>query len=239
MVFRALFKWIKVIAHHSRNEQILNHLATAAKQTDEGIVVFELNGTIRFVNTACAKMHGYDKSAELLGKSVAAFYAPDQLKSAVTSLIEATKHKGFSHGKAQHIRKDGTTFISLMKMTLVTNELGKAIGFVLLITDLTERKKLEETLRQTTNQAKELEKQLEQFRDQVGQRDQTEQDLKQQAEELACANQQLQQRITELEKAQEALRESEECPMEPEEETALPIDPGQLKELSEMAKHLT
>ena len=62
MAFQALFKWIKVIARHSRNEQILNHLAMAAKQTDEGIVVFELNGTIRFVNTACAKMHGYDKT---------------------------------------------------------------------------------------------------------------------------------------------------------------------------------
>jgi PAS domain S-box-containing protein len=210
----------------------------ATKQADEGIVVFELNGTIRFINTACARMHGYETSTELLGKSIAEFYSPEQLKSTVVPLVEGTQCRGMSHGTAEHLRKDGTTFPSFIKMTLVRNELGKALGFVLLITDITERKLLEERLRQTTSQAKELEKQIEQFRNQINRQDQTEQSLKQQADNMADANQQLQQKIGELEQSQELLSESEEYPQGPEEEV-IPLDPEELKQLSEMARRLT
>ena len=244
MVVRKLLKWIKAIAHHSQNEQILQHLAMATKQTNEGILVCELNGTIRFVNTACARMHGYETSAELLGKNIAGFYTAEQLKSTVGPIIEETKNKGFALCKAKHLRKDNTTFPSHMKTTLVTNEDGKRLGFILLIADITERNQLEETLRQTTNQAKELEKQIEQFQNQINQRDQDQQDtkqqtdeladtkrqlqneitqrqqnegtLKQQADELAEAKRQLQERIKELEQAQEALSESQDYQPEKE-----------------------
>jgi len=264
MAVRKLLKWIKTIAHHSRNEQILQHLAMATKQTNEGIVICELNGTIRFVNTACARMHGYETSAELLGKSIAGFYAAEQLKSTVAPIIEETKNRGFALCKAEHIRKDNTTFPSHMKITLVTNEDGGKLGLILLIADITERNQLEETLRQTTNQAKELEKQIEHFQNQTQQRNQDHQDLKQQTDDLADVNQQLQneitqrqqnegtlkqqadeladtkrqlqQRIKELEQAQESLSESREHPVEEEVE---PLDPEQLEKLSEMAKKLT
>lgn len=236
MATSKIFKWIKAVAHHSRNEQILQHLAMATKQANEGIVVCELNGTIRFVNTACARMHGYETSAELLGKSIACFYATEQLKSTVAPLIEETKNRGFALCKAEHVRKDSSTFPSHMKMTLVTSEEGKRLGFILLIADITERNQLEETLRQTTNQAKELEKQLEHFQSQINQRDQDQQDLKQQTDELANANQQLQQRIKELEQAQEALSESQDYPID---EEAEPLNTKQLERLSEMAKKLT
>jgi PAS domain S-box-containing protein len=236
MAVRKLLKWIKAIAHHSRNEQILQHLAMATKQTNEGIVVCELHGPIRFVNTACARMHGYETSAELLGKSIAGFYAAEQLKSTVAPIIEETKSRGFAFCKAEHIRKDNTTFPSHMKITLVTNEDGKKLGFIVLITDITERNQLEEALRQTTNQAKELEKQIEHFQNQNQQRDQDQQSPKQQAEEVADANRQLQQRIKKLEQAQEALSESQDHPIEEEVE---PLNPKQLEKLSEMAKKLT
>ena len=236
MVVRKLLKWIRATAHHSRNEQILQHLAMATKQTNEGIVVCELNGTIRFVNTACARMHGYETSTELLGKSIAGFYAPEQLKSTVAPVIEQTKSSGFAKCKAEHLRKDNTTFPTHMKITLVTNEDDKKLGFILLIADITERNQLEETLRQTTNQAKELEKQLEHFQNQNQQQDDDQQSLRQQADELAEANRQLQQRIKELEQAQEALSESQDCPVEEEVE---PLNSEQLEKLSEMAKRLT
>ena len=264
MAVRKLLKWIKAIAHHSQNEQILQHLAMATKQTNEGIVICELNGTIRFVNTACARMHGYETSSELLGKSIAGFYAPQQLKSTVAPLIEETKSRGFAICKAKHTRKDETTFPSHIKATLVTSEEGKRLGFILLIADVTERNQLEETLRQTTNQAKELEKQIEQFQNQIQQRDDDQQNLKQQTNELADANQQLQneitqrqesegmlkrqsdeladanrqlqQRIKELEQAQEALSESQDYPVDEEVE---PLNTEQLEKLSEMAKKLT
>lgn len=294
MVLRTLLKWIRAIAQHGKTEQILRHLAMAIEHADEGIVIFELNGTIRFINTAWATMHGYETSSELLGKNIAAFYTPEQFKSTVTPLIQGATRKGMLHGKAEHIRKDRTTFPASVKMTLIKEHTGKAIGLIALAADITERKRLQDLLMHTTEQSKELEKQIDQLRSQIDQRANAEQTLRQQAANLAAANQQLQNeiasreqnqgslksqadqlaaanqqlqneitqraqaeknlnnqaadleaanqqlqtKITELEQAQKMLKETDQ---QDEEAVAAvpPINPEELKALSEMARKLT
>jgi len=210
MVLRRLIKWIRIIAGYRQVEQLLRHLAMITEQAGEGIIVTDLEGSLRFVNTTWARMHGYGSSSELVGKHISLFHTKEQIKDSMIPFTKAAKSKGRCSGQAGHVRRDGTTFQTQMKMTVVNDKSDKAIGFMVLVTDITKHRQLEESLRQGVKQAGELREQIEQLRHQ----------------------------INEHEQAGETLRQSTPQAKELEEETAPPLDDKKLKELSEMAKRL-
>jgi len=127
MLFSGLTKWIKIIADHGRVRQILSHLAMITERADEAIVVIDLNGALRFVNTAWAKMHGYKTSSELLGKNICIFHNSEQLETSLTPAIKRARQTGLFKGQIEHLRADGTTFPAQTKMTLIKDESGQAI----------------------------------------------------------------------------------------------------------------
>jgi PAS domain S-box-containing protein len=206
MVFRRLIKLITIIVKHKQFEQMLQHLAMVTEQADEGVVVISLNGIIHFVNTAWARMHGYKSSSELVGKKINMFYTKDQMESCVIPLVNETTRRGRFTDTVEHMRADGTTFPTQMKMTLVKDEQSKAVGLIVSITDITERRQLEETLTKTTNQSKELTAVNERLQRKNAESEQTEESLKQQAAALAAANERLQHKIAESKQAEESLK---------------------------------
>ncbi len=206
MLFSRLTNWIKIIADHGRVRQILSHLAMITERADEAIVVIDLNGALRFVNTAWAKMHGYKTSSELLGKNICIFYNSEQIETSLTPAIKRARQTGVFKGHIEHLRADGTTFPAQSKMTLIKDEAGQAIGLIILLTDITEQKRLEQKLAETTEQAKQLKQQIDRLQTDITQREQAEQSLKQQAEELAAANGQLQTEIAEHQQLEGSLK---------------------------------
>lgn len=206
MLFRRLTKWIKIIADHGRVRQILSHLAMITERADEAIVVIDLNGALRFVNTAWARMHGYKTSSELLGKNICVFHNSEQLEASLTPAIKRARQTGLFKGQIEHLRADGTTFPAQTKMTLIKDDSAHAIGLIILLTDITERKRLEHKLTETTEQAKQLKQQIDRLQSDIAQREQAEQSLKQQAAELAAANQQLQTEIAEHQQLEGSLK---------------------------------
>lgn len=206
MLFGKLKKWIKIIADHSRLQQILSHLAMITEQADEAIIVIDLSGALRFVNTAWAKMHGYETSTELLGKNITIFHNEQQLKTALTPAIKQARQRGLFKGRIEHLRTDGTTFPAQTKMALVKDEAGRAIGLIILLTDMTERKQLEQKLSETNEQARQLKQQIDRLRGDIAQREQAERALKQQAAELEAANEQFQNEIAEHQQLESSLK---------------------------------
>jgi PAS domain S-box-containing protein len=207
MALKKLSKWITLIAGHKRLEQLLRHLALATKQADEGIVIIDLDGMLRFVNTAWARIHGYSTSSELLGKHIGTFYTKEQIKNHLIPSIKAAKSTGRYSGHSEHRRMDGTTFRTNMKMTPVNDDANTTIGFIMLVTDITRNSKLEETLKNTATQAEQLKKNIEQLHLQITERAEAEGRFKQQAEELASANEQLRRQIGENTQAEESLKQ--------------------------------
>ena len=63
-----------------REEEIerLRLISEAAEQSSEGMAVATLEGNLRFVNKAFARMHGYDP-ADLIGKNLSVFHTPTSL----------------------------------------------------------------------------------------------------------------------------------------------------------------
>ena len=218
MVFQRASKWKTIIAEYQRIEQMLRHLGMVTEQAVEGIVVVDLKGIVHFVNTAWAKMHGYKTSSELVGKPISEFHTEGQMKTHVIPLSEEAKCVGLSTGTAEHLRRDGTTFQTLMKIAVVKDEQGKADGLIVFISDVAEYKLLEETLKETTKRGEELKGQIAQLQHEIMERrqaedelkeyrDQLEQRIKEQTAELTAANEQLRHQITEREQAEESLKQ--------------------------------
>ena len=195
------------IGDHKQVEQLLQHLGIIVQQVDQGITIVDLNGTICFVNAPWAKMHGYKTSNELLGKRISTLHTQEQVKANLNPLFNETKRRGSSTSAIEHMRADGATFPTQMKMIVLKDEKGKAIGFIVIITDITERKRLEETATETTKQGKELKEQTEQLQPNIHEREKTGGHIKQQADELRAANEQLKHQIAESEQARKELVE--------------------------------
>jgi len=151
-----------IIAAHKRVELALRHLAMTAEQAEEGIALIGLNGTIQFVNAAWARMHGYNTINELTGRHIGIFHTEEQMRTDVIPFIEETKCRGQLAGPVEHIRRNGTAFPTQMKMILVKDEGGKAIGLIVFVADITESRQAEEQLKQQAEELTTANEQLQQ-----------------------------------------------------------------------------
>ena len=124
MLFRRKSKHKITIVDHKQVGQLLQHLGMIAQQVDHGIAIIDLNRTICFINMPWAKMHGYKTSNELLGKQIDVFHTQEQVKAELNPLIKETRYTGQSNCVVEHVRVDGATFPTHMKMVVLKNEKG-------------------------------------------------------------------------------------------------------------------
>ncbi|MBN2560067.1 MAG: PAS domain S-box protein [Phycisphaerae bacterium] len=143
------------ISERKRAEESLVRLRTAVEQAMDGIAVSDLDGTIQFVNAAWAHAHCFEVS-ELQGKHLSTFHTDEQMKRDVIPLIEVVKEKGASEGEVGHVRRDGSEFPTWMSVSLLSDESGKPVGLVASAHDITERKQVEEALRQSEQRLRTL-----------------------------------------------------------------------------------
>jgi len=206
------------IVMHRQVEQTLRCLIKIAEEASEGIALTTLDGTIRFINTAWAAIHGYDTPYELIGKQINIFHSQEKMIADVIPCMEETKRRGQLAGIIEHIRKDGTPFLADMKMMLVADDNGSSIAIIVFAMDITDRKQAEDQLRK---RCKLLESRAEEF-----------------VAQLASVRKQLQNEINHRNKSEENLLESIIEADEPPGPIRPPFNPQEMKALSELAKRL-
>ena len=106
-------------------KQALKHLAAVAENTSEAVLMVDLKGCTRFVNTAAAKMHGYTAKSNLAGKPITLFCAKEQLRSNLFSILKDVLHTGQVVGRFKHTRRNGTSFPTKAKVTLLKDKRNK------------------------------------------------------------------------------------------------------------------
>ncbi len=207
-----------IIAIHKQVGRTLRHLTAIAERGREGIVVFDLNRVIQFVNASWAVMHGYKTRNELIGKQISVFHTEQQMASDVITCIEETKQRGQFAGRLGHVRRDGTPFFTEMLMVVFNDDAGRAMGLVGFATDITKQERIEEELRRYRCHMEELIKQQTEaleaansrLQNQVTEHEQAGQKLKQQTTELSAANERLREQICESERAKDKLEQHRE-----------------------------
>jgi PAS domain S-box-containing protein len=138
--------------HIQQNELILN-------SAGEGILGLDLNGNHTFINPAAANMLGY-KVRELLGKHSHSIWHHTKEDGSPYPEEECPIYDAFRKGVVnQRVRdevfwrKNGTSFPVAYTSTPIMED-GRITGAVVTFTDITERKRLEETLKKEQQELK-------------------------------------------------------------------------------------
>jgi PAS domain S-box-containing protein len=111
-----------------------------------GVAVLAVDATLQAVNRAFTRMHGYAEE-ELRGKPAADLVVPADREEWAAHLAAADSN-GQQVYEILHRRKDGGTFPVLVNLTSYKDQAGAVLYRAASFQDITERKRLEEALRE-------------------------------------------------------------------------------------------
>ena len=135
------------ITDRKRMEQERVRLAAALESAGEAIFITDTRGSIQFVNPAFERLTGYT-GAEAIGRNArilkSGCHEAELYRSLWGTLIRGEVWKGTLRNK----RKDGSLFDVDQTIAPVRNEQGGTSGFVAVSRDITERKRMLQTLQQ-------------------------------------------------------------------------------------------
>jgi PAS domain S-box-containing protein len=136
------------ITERMQTQESIRKLSLAIEQSPVSILITDVTGVIEFVNTKFTQVTGYSR-AETLGKN------PRILKSGETpdreyrQLWETIRSGGVWQGEFRNRKKDGELFWEHATIAPLRNANDVITHYVAVKEDITDRKKLEEQLRQT------------------------------------------------------------------------------------------
>ena len=135
------------INERKRAEEELIRLSSAVKTSVDSIVIIDAAGKIIDVNEATLKMYGADDKGELIGQDSLNLLAPEYREEGLAG-IEAVLEKGYDHSRDyEAVTKDSHRVPVEMSAAVMKDAAGKPIGIVIIARDITERKRVEEELR--------------------------------------------------------------------------------------------
>jgi PAS domain S-box-containing protein len=123
----------------------LYYNATLLKTISDPIITTDNNGIITNWNTYAENLYGYS-TAEAEGKNADLLLRTEQ--SFQSKPAENTEEKESWKTEATHYHKDGSPIQAEVSTSLLKGNSGNVIGTVSVVRDITERKKLENTLKQ-------------------------------------------------------------------------------------------
>jgi PAS domain S-box-containing protein len=116
---------------------------------DYAVFTLDVAGHITSWNTGAENIKGY-KAEEIIGKHFSRFYPPDAIaRNWPGEELKIAAGQGRFEEEGWRIRKDGTRFWADVVITALRSPEGKLTGFLKITRDLTERRRHEETLRES------------------------------------------------------------------------------------------
>ena len=116
--------------------------AAAMKASMDGMAIIDHCGGCIYLNDAYAKIFGYTDPERLIGASWEMFYFEEELVRLKEQIMPAVWRDGSWRGEAMGLKLNGATLPLEISISSVDGG-----GLVQVVRDITERKKLEETLR--------------------------------------------------------------------------------------------
>lgn len=148
-IFRAILRPATELAAEQAAAGAEARFNTIANAVEDGILLFDTKKNIRFVNRAAAQMHGYAPS-ELLGQALEILIPEDdreRFKASLTQHLDGATGSIVGKGLAEvsGLRKSGEQFPIELNVNALTDREG--IRFVVVLREITARKKAEDALR--------------------------------------------------------------------------------------------
>ena len=138
------------ITERRHAEEQLRYQAFLLENVSDAIVASDVNFVIQTWNKAAEEMYGW-RAAEVIGKSVSEVLR-GEFAVPVAETTRQLYAEGSWKGEVMHQCKDGRRVPVLASVRLLRDETGQPIGAVSVNRDITERKQMEEALRQSNDE---------------------------------------------------------------------------------------
>ncbi len=144
----------RVLREFTETKNLLDNILQSSIKYS--IIGMDLNQRILSWNEGARRNYGY-AADEVVGMSSDVLHTPQDVKSgAVRALLESALGKGMAEGEFVRIRKDGSRFWASVVVTRRNDTSGNPIGYLLMSSDISEKKEAEEQLRSASQYARSL-----------------------------------------------------------------------------------
>lgn len=143
----------KDITERKRAEEDLRIKESAMASAISGIAMAGLDEKITYVNAAWLRMFGYDSPAEVIGTT-----PMDHVQKPADAVAAVAGIKSGGHWAGEMVcrRRDGVPFFVELECNMVTGDDGRPLSLLAAFEDITERKRAEETLRESEDRYRSL-----------------------------------------------------------------------------------
>ncbi|MBW2485798.1 MAG: PAS domain S-box protein, partial [Deltaproteobacteria bacterium] len=126
----------------------LKKVTEAVEQSPVSVVITAKDGTIEYVNPTFSEVTGYSAD-EAIGQNPSILKSGDLSESFYKELWDTILSGKVWRGEFKNIRKNGEEFWESASISPIVNDEGKIIHFVAVKGDITEQKKIRESLRES------------------------------------------------------------------------------------------
>jgi PAS domain S-box-containing protein len=117
--------------------------------TDYAIYMLDPAGRVSSWNAGAQRFKGY-AAEEIMGEHFSRFYTEEDLQAGIPRIaLETAEREGRFEAEGWRLRKDGSRFWATVIIDPVRNDDGALIGFAKVTRDLSEKRAIEEQLRQS------------------------------------------------------------------------------------------
>ena len=139
----------------------VHQLTTAVRAADQGVVITDKDGTIRWVNPGFTRLTGYT-SQEAIGQTPAVLKSGIHDDKFYANMWHTITQGRVWRGEITNQRKDGVRYVEEMTITPIVDVQGRIYNYIAIKQDVTDRKLAEEAIRTSQRRYREL---LEQAKD--------------------------------------------------------------------------
>ncbi len=140
------------ITERKKAEEKIKLFSNAIGGATDAIAIIDTEGNITYANSAMETMYGYEKG-ELLGQKVAVLGPNPARAPHIKTILMKT---GSWNGECEQIKKNKEIFPALLSLSTIKDEKGNPVAIMGAVKDITDRKRMEDALRDSENKYRTL-----------------------------------------------------------------------------------
>ncbi|HEX6796228.1 MAG TPA: PAS domain S-box protein [Ktedonobacterales bacterium] len=136
------------IAERKRAEAAAAHLAAIVTSAEDAIASKTLDGIVTSWNASAERMFGYS-AEEMIGQPILRLFPPDRVDEEDLILARIRSGQRIEHFETVRLTKSGQSLEVSLTISPIRDSAGTIIGASKIVRDITERKRMEEALRES------------------------------------------------------------------------------------------